>query len=975
MGTVDQAITFRAWDGVASPRDKIPAPGSVGGETAYSSETDTVSLTVDNVNDAPVLVANIADKTVFSNTTMDIDVSGSFADIDPGDVLSYSATLANGDALPAWLSIDETTGRLTGTPPSVGAAGETLEVTITATDTGGLSVADTFELAIDNGNDAPVITAHTDDGVTEDASYAGGTNLITNGGFETGNSSGWSFSGPYVSGHFQYVHSGGYAAGGWTVYAPHTPATMSQTFSTVAGVTYTISFWAQNNGNAAPDNSLHVTWNGATVASIVDLAYRGPLPNYTEFTYTFTATSDTSTLTLALENRVNLMFVDDISVVQLPGTETTDGTISFTDADVGETHTVSFVPSAAGYLGIFAAAVSTESSGGSVGTVDWTFNVADADIQHLAAGETVTQTYTVTIGDGNGGTVSEDIDVTLTGVNDAPVLAGLDGATFLENTVNAAPQIIDADVAFADVDAGNLDTGTLTVSGFVSGEDTIGINDQGAGAGNITLSGANVLYGGTVIGTFAGGSGTNNLVVTFNASATAAAVDALIENLTYANASDTPTASRTLTITVTDGDGGTVSETSVVTVTEESDVPPAVANADFIDPIPVGWTWLADNGHIYKYVATNHFWSGAVTAAAGEIAGQSYLATVTSAAEDALIDTLATGRTHLGGSDASAEGTWQWMTGPEAGQVFWIGGAGGSAQNGAFTNWSPGNPNNLSGSGGGGAENYLATDVSDNWNDVSTSNSALPTIGYMAEAGGLNGQAYAAITEDAAFTFSQSWLLANDTNAPAHILSVSASSKGATVSYNAGTGEITYNAIGSAELQALGAGETTTDTFTYTISDGNGGVSSSIVTITVNGADEAPIIGDAGDNVLLGGAGGDLLNGGAGSDILMGGDGADAFVFDADALVDAGANIRDLIADYDFAEGDVVDLSALLGDETVAGHVADYVKMDGVFLEVDVDGTAGAAGFVRITEFIDVPAANGLRILVDDDPAHVTVVI
>jgi hypothetical protein len=49
--------------------------------------------------------------------------------------------------------------------------------------------------------------------------------------------------------------------------------------------------------------------------------------------------------------------------------------------------------------------------------------------------------------------------------------------------------------------------------------------------------------------------------------------------------------------------------------------------------------------------------------------------------------------------------------------------------------------------------------------------------------------------------------------------------------------------------------------------------------------------------------------------------------------------------------------------------------MNGTFLEVDLDGTAGGAGFVRIAEFNDVPATNGLRILVDDDPADVTVVI
>ncbi len=57
---------------------------------------------------------------------------------------------------------------LTGTPPSVGVAGETLDVIVTATDSGGLSVSDTFELAIDSAPVAPVITAHTDGGVTED---------------------------------------------------------------------------------------------------------------------------------------------------------------------------------------------------------------------------------------------------------------------------------------------------------------------------------------------------------------------------------------------------------------------------------------------------------------------------------------------------------------------------------------------------------------------------------------------------------------------------------------------------------------------------------------------------------------------------------------------------------------------------------------------------------------------------------------
>ena len=51
------------------------------------------------------------------------------------------------------------------------------------------------------------------------------------------------------------------------------------------------------------------------------------------------------------------------------------------------------------------------------------------------------------------------------------------------------------------------------------------------------MAGGTVSFGGVAIGTVTGGVGTT-LTVTFNASATSAAIDALIQNLTYANASD-----------------------------------------------------------------------------------------------------------------------------------------------------------------------------------------------------------------------------------------------------------------------------------------------------------------------------------------------------------------------------------------------------------------------------------------------------
>jgi hypothetical protein len=136
--------------------------------------------------------------------------------------------------------------------------------------------------------------------------------------------------------------------------------------------------------------------------------------------------------------------------------------------------------------------------------------------------------------------------------NSVPTLAGLDAPTFLENIVNGTPQLIDATVTFSDAD-NNFTGSALTVSGLLA-EDTVAIRNQGAGAGEIGISGSNVTFGGTIIGTFAGGAGAT-LSVTFNASATAAAIDALLENLTYANSSDAPAASRTLQIKVSDAAG------------------------------------------------------------------------------------------------------------------------------------------------------------------------------------------------------------------------------------------------------------------------------------------------------------------------------------------------------------------------------------------------------------------------------------
>ena len=147
----------------------------------------------------------------------------------------------------------------------------------------------------------------------------------------------------------------------------------------------------------------------------------------------------------------------------------------------------------------------------------------------------------------------------------APVLANFATAvTFAENTVNATPQLLDTAVSFSDAE-GDFSGGFLTLSGLLP-EDRASLRHEGTGTGQIGLSGADVSYGGTVIGTLNGGSG-STLTITFNANATSAAIEALIQNLTYANVSDTPVAARTLILNVIDASGQDIVPTTFAPLT------------------------------------------------------------------------------------------------------------------------------------------------------------------------------------------------------------------------------------------------------------------------------------------------------------------------------------------------------------------------------------------------------------------------
>ena len=111
----------------------------------------------DPVNRAPAVATPLADASARKGDAWTYLVPGfTFADPDAGDTLAYSATLADGSALPAWLSFDAATRTFSGTAPANAAVGP-LGLKVTATDAGGLSASTGFTLAITAGtNGVPV---------------------------------------------------------------------------------------------------------------------------------------------------------------------------------------------------------------------------------------------------------------------------------------------------------------------------------------------------------------------------------------------------------------------------------------------------------------------------------------------------------------------------------------------------------------------------------------------------------------------------------------------------------------------------------------------------------------------------------------------------------------------------------------------------------------------------------------------------
>jgi RTX calcium-binding nonapeptide repeat (4 copies) len=156
------------------------------------------------------------------------------------------------------------------------------------------------------------------------------------------------------------------------------------------------------------------------------------------------------------------------------------GTLNFTDADTGDTHSVavtlastsSAVPAAT--QADLATAVTTvlhDSTGTGSGSVDWTFAIADKDIDFLSDGQTLTVDYNVKVSDASTSS-TQTVELVITGANDpVTITTGPQSASLTEQPDTVGSPTPDTTpvqtLAFNDVDLADAHNVNVTLDSAV----------------------------------------------------------------------------------------------------------------------------------------------------------------------------------------------------------------------------------------------------------------------------------------------------------------------------------------------------------------------------------------------------------------------------------------------------------------------------------------------------------------------------
>ena len=835
--------------------------------------TATLSVTVTGVNDVPTSTT-IAAQSSNDSAAVTLDVSGSFDDLDTSDTLTFSAS-----NLPAGLSINPTTGVISGTLASNASVNGPYSVTITAIDSQGTSTTQTFTWSVsnlaptataDSGNSSQTGSA-TGNVLSNDVDPDGDTLTVgavngsaanvgvgvagTNGGtFSINTNGGYSFSpgaafNDLASGQTRTTSvaytatdsQGGTSTTILTITVTGTNdaptsaplATQASSDNQVVSINVSGNFGDTDNGDSLTYSSnnlppgLSIDANTGLISGTIDnsASVGGP------YAVTITATdphgaTTSQTFTWNISNPAPSAVADALSTSE---NATTTGNVLTNDSDPdGDTLLVSQVNGIVGNVGSNV----TGSDGGTftiLANGSYAFNPGTS-FDNLAVGETRTTSITYTISDSEGGSSSATLSITVTGTNDGPVSSAISNQIFLDG------EVVNLDIAnnFSDPDGSdtlifgstNLPPGlTLNpATGVISG--TINPGASASGPYSVTVT-ATDSHGQVTSQTF-------NWVVTNVPPTAYDDFDGTTENsLVIGNVltNDIDPDGDQLVVSHVNGQPGSVGASTAgshggfFTINSDGSYT-FIPSTDF-DNLAVGETRSTS---IFYTANDNN--GGAV---------QAMLTVVVTGVNDAPTSTPVPTQVSSDGAaisfDASAS-----FSDTDSSDVLAFSASGLPA--GLSINTSTGVINGTIASNASLGGPYSVTVTGTDPSGVSTSqtftwNVINPGPTAVADTGA--GNENAIVNGD---------VLANDSDADGDALSVNAvggvaGNVGAAVTGSSGgtfviqsNGNYSFNP-GTA-FDDLAIGETRTTSVSYTISDGQGGTSSATVTITVTGLNDTP---------------------------------------------------------------------------------------------------------------------------------------
>ncbi len=456
---------------------------------------DVFTVTVTNVNDAPVVSLPLADMEIdehFGSTTVSVD--GVFTDPD-GDVMTYSATSSNTSV--ATVSVTGTT--LTITEAGVGSS----NITVRASD-GFLTGSDVFVLTVNNVNDAPVVSSAIPDQDLDEHFGTRTFNLATV--FSDPDNDGLTFQvvstntsvvSAAVSGSTLTLTEAGIGSSTVTVTASDGSLTVDDVFN----VTVTNVNDAPVVSSALPDLNKNEHFGSATVS----IAGVFTDPDGDGMTYSATSSS-TSVATVSVTGTTLTITEAGVGSSNITVTAS-DGFLTGSDVFI---LTVTNVNDSPVLVNPVADQILNEHFGTKTINISAVFSDPDNDVLQLSAGSSNTgvvtvsisgttltltevglgtSTITLTAGDGQY-SVSDQFTVTVENVNDAPVVTNpladreyQEG--FISATISLAPVFTDpdGDVLILSASSSNTAVASVSLEGNI-----LTITEKGNGQTDITVT-------------------------------------------------------------------------------------------------------------------------------------------------------------------------------------------------------------------------------------------------------------------------------------------------------------------------------------------------------------------------------------------------------------------------------------------------------------------------------------------------------